>query len=469
MKKVLSLVLAVMLAVGMSTAAFAAITMPATPAGISISDDVVIGEQNAIEFDYTIMSIDATAAAGDVLTSASSTLPGAGTNAILKIIKAATSSTMGTARVTFTPSATAAGPIASGADAITFTGTNDLVLTFTGNYVANGTTPVIPGAADKVPASWKITGFNENWKGTWAPKAKKIVDGADGIDQKDLLPIEASMFNWEYKKGGTTYKVTDVTAEGVAADAKLRSSQLSNVGVRRVYQKGTNGTIRDVTLMDSDSEVRVRTVKFYTKTGDTDVELKLGLTFKSKTSDELVYEYSFNMENREELIEEGQNECVSYGAVFQKADATVRDVTFEGDEDGIVFATKTVVKGQKYYFNVDSELSDDDAKIVADNPEVDSIYTVYSVNMANATVKFKNLDREFFVYDSEGKLLGTTKDSKLPLAKKYILTTAKVDFGGADEEPVEEPTVEEPADVDAPPMGGGEVPPSNNYNPNTGL
>jgi len=209
-------------------------------------------------------------------------------------------------------------------------------------------------------------------------------------------------------------------------------------------------------------------VKFYTKTSDTDVELKVALTFKGSTKDAPEYSYSFTIENDEEIIEEGQTEAASYGNIYLKADATVRNVEFQGDEDEIVFATKTVVKGQKYYFNVDTDLSDTDKDIIENNPEVDSIYTVYQNNMANATVQFKNLDREFFVYDGNGKLLGTTKDKKLPLASKYILTTAKVDFGGAEEEPTEEaPAVEEP---EAPPMGGGEVVETpKTYNPNTGL
>ncbi|MGI6403634.1 MAG: hypothetical protein ACOX0K_05305 [Oscillospiraceae bacterium] len=275
------------------------------------------------------------------------------------------------------------------------------------------------------------------------------------------------MFTWEKKVNGQ-WKDADLAADGIKADARLTSSQLANVGVRRVYQKGTANTIKSVELKDSKSEVEVKTVKYYAKTGSTDVELKIALTFKSKTSDIVVANYSFTMENATETIEKGQNQAYSYGNYILKAEDTVRDVEFEGDIGGIVFATKTVVKGQKYYFNVDSELSDDDAKIVADNPEVDSIYTVYQVNMANATVQFKNLDREFFVYDGDGKLLGTTKDKKLPLASKYILTTAKVDFGG-EEEPVQEP-VEEPTEPEAPPMGGGEVEaPVNNYNPNTGL
>lgn len=453
MKKVLSLVLAVMLAVGMSTAAFAAVTLGGALTAPADLDKIVQGEEKTVA-----VTLSAAPTAGGVLNKA--------TGSAAKLFSSASITVDTTTTAQLKVKVASNAPVGA-----IVTGTNDQLIFTDG---AGGTITITLAATstildDQVPSGWKITGFNTtDGPGAWAPSQAKITDGAEGINQTDYLPITANMFTWEYK--GTKYtSAADLVAANVSATATLRSSQLGNVGVRKVYQKGTAGTIRDVTLQDSDSRVRVRTVKFYAKTGDTDVELKLGLTFKSKTSDDLVYEYSFNMKNAEETIEEGQTEAYSYGAVYQKAEATVRNVEFEGDEDGIVFATKTVVKGQKYYFNVTSELESDDEKIIADNPEVDSIYNVYQVNMANATVRFKKLDREFFVYNGEGKLLGTTKDTKLPLASKYILTTAKVDFGGEEEPVVEEP-VEEPTEPEAPPMGGGEVEaPVNNYNPNTGL
>jgi hypothetical protein len=325
-----------------------------------------------------------------------------------------------------------------------------------------GMTTVAFAAADEfIDSKWEITGFAETLP-TW----KATGDDLDEANEESFLPITPAMFTWKWKGKGA--------APGAAPDAngKIRSSQLSKIGVRKVYQKGTANTIRDIVLQDAKGDnharVRVRTVKFYTLTKDTDVELKLALTFKGSTSGAPEYEYSFTIGNSKEIIEEGQTEAYSFGNIYLEADATVRNVQFQGDEDEHVFATKTVVKGQKYYFNVSTDLTSSDEQIIADNPEVDSIYNVYQTNMANATVQFKNLDREFFVYDADGKLLGTTKDSKLPLASKYILTTAKVDFGG-EEVPVQEP-IEEPTEPEAPPMGGGEVEaPVNNYNPNTGL
>ena len=316
--------------------------------------------------------------------------------------------------------------------------------------------------ATKVPSQYEITGFDAGAQAIWDAAVATFATDVTG-NHTFNLPITPELFTWKDKTDGS-----DATATVHALDAEIRSSQLSKVGLRRVYQKNTANTIRDAELRDTEPDVRIRTVKYYTKTSETDVVLKLALTFKGSTKDAPEAELNFTISNEEEIIEEGQTEASSYGHIYLKADATVRNVEFQGDEDEIVFATKTVVKGQKYYFNVDTDLSDADKDIIENNPEVDSIYTVYQNNMANATVEFKNLDREFFVYNGEGKLLGTTKDKKLPLASKYILTTAKVDFGGAEEEPTEEaPEVEEP---EAPPMGGGEVVETpNTYNPNTGL
>ena len=444
MKKVLSLVLAVMMVVGMTTVAFAA--AGDISADVDYTNDVAIsgkvGDTGSFTIGLGAETVEGTypqalTVSADV-SGVFSALTAVATNS--NTIKV--SYTLGAAR-----SATAVKFTIKGEDA----GSNTVTETATVTIVA-------PTAAKKVPAGYKITGFVSGYD--WKPD----VEDLNRADMKSHLPLVAEMFTWEYKG-----EEVDLATAGIDGKATMTSSHLKDIGLRRSYQKGTANTIRDAKLRESDSDVRVRTVKFYVSTKETDVELKLALTYKGSTKNAPEYTYDFTIENVKELIEEDQFEVYSNGNIYLEADATVRNVEFQGDDDENVFATKTVVKGQKYYFNVTDELESEDEKMIADNPEIDSIYNVYAVNMANATVQFKNLDREFFVYDTEGKLLGTTKDSKLPLARKYVLTTAKVDFGGADEEPVEEPTVEEPADVDAPPMGGGEVPPSNNYNPNTGL
>ena len=451
MKKVLSLVLALMMVVGMSTVAFAA-------AGkISATDTITVDIGTLAPGETAIFTADLST--GKTTTAGALDAPTL-TDDQAKIFSSVAAELLTGDKVKVTLKIKSDAPLGA-------ISTDDGKLTF-----KDSTTPdpvdVIINLTGKVlyktvPSGWKITGFNTTDDINWTPTG----DDLSKANMSAYLPITAQLFTWKDKAGNTYDSADDLIAVGIAPDATVRSSQLNDVGIRRVYQKNTTNTIRDVELRTSDSDVRVRTVKFYTKTSDTDVELKVALTFKGSAKNAPEYEFNFTIANDEELIEEGQTEAYSYGNIYLKADATVRNVTFQGDEDEIVFATKTVVKGQKYYFNVDTDLSDADKEIIENNPEVDSIYTVYQNNMANATVEFKNLDREFFVYDGNGKLLGTTKDKKLPLASKYILTTAKVDFGGEEEPTEEAPEVEEP---EAPPMGGGEVVEApNTYNPNTGL
>lgn len=461
MKKVLSLVLAVMLVFGMSATAFAA-------AFVFSSTAEEVGDTN----DYKDLGTYAPGNNGSYELTVTEAFTAAGTGTVAGVPSGAlngklTGITAEAKDNTTTTEATVKFTVAAGTANGTYEGRivfGDLTL-FASVTVDDGSSS---GLYTTVPSGWRISGFSNDVGATWSP-ATSIAIG----EEKDELPITAEMFTWEVKQTNGKYEdATGPELATLAPNAKLRSSHLSNVGVRRVYQKGTANTIASVELKDSKSLVEVKTVKYYVKTGNTDIELKLALTFKSKSSDIVIANYSWTMANSEEFIEEGQNQAYSYGHVFQKAEATVRDVEFEGDEDGIVYATKTVVKGQKYYFNVDSEISNADAQIIAENPEVDSIYTVHQVNMANATIEFRDLDREYFVYDGAGNLLGTTKDKKLALASKYILTTARVDFGGTGVEESEAPTSEpDPStDVEAPPMGGGEVEaPVNNYNPNTGL
>jgi|GEM_PF-1226260 len=463
MKKVLSFVLALMMVVGMSTVAFADAGDVANPDSESVGAISVTVAPGKTEKKNVNLPGKVTVELGADLAALSGTVTPTGAPSDVTI----TAKALNTGAVIDNSKMYAKVievSFAAAPDAKNFSDKIYLDIKFgsgTGSIVIPVNLTV--GAAEEeetstggyVDAKYKIVGFNPdfNKNKNWTPDGE-----LSEANQSSILRITPDMFKWEDKDGKTV---------APKANEKIRASQLKDIGVRRVYQKGTANTIRDVELRTSEPDVRVRTVKFYPLTKETDVELKVALTYKGSTKNAPEYEFNFTIENDKEIIEEGQTEAASYGNIYLEADATVRNVTFQGDEDEIVFATKTVVKGQKYYFNVTSELEKEDEQIIADNPEVDSIYTVYQNNMANATVQFKNLDREFFVYNEDGKLLGTTKDSKLPLAKKYILTTAKVDFGGEEEPTEEAPEVEEP---EAPPMGGGEVVETpNTYNPNTGL
>lgn len=92
----------------------------------------------------------------------------------------------------------------------------------------------------------------------------------------------------------------------------------------------------------------------------------------------------------------------------------------EDSTNNTVYKSKTGFTGQKYYFNVkiDETMSDDN--IIAKHPEIDSIYTVYQANMSNSTVKFKDYDKNYSVYDQQGKSLGMSESKDLPLATKYL-------------------------------------------------
>ncbi len=459
MKKVLSLVLAVMLTVGMTTVAFAALTKE------EVTGNQAWGTITPGKAKNVVMTVGTAATAAVTPTFAVTAVSGpAGVTAsdVEAFLAATVSEVAKDSKNVAVALANDGDVIAAGNYKITVTLDATGVVTFSNVNFTVAKTGTTVSTGNQVPTGWKITGFADD--AAFVVSGDSLIGDATA-DQVSYLGITSDMFMWASNDGKTTGNAAACGIDGKT----VRASQLKDIGIRRVYQKNAGTTtVRDVTLQDSDSRVRVRTVEFYQSTKSTDVELKLALTFKGSVSNAPEYEYSFTLANGKEYIEEGQNEVYSFGKKFLEADATVRDVAFIGDDDETVYATKTVVKGQKYYFNVTSTLDSDGEKIIAENPEVDSIYTVYSQNMANATVQFKDLDREYFVYDQDGKLLGTTKDKKLPLANKYILTTAKVDFGGEDEPVVDEPA-EEPADVDAPPMGGGEVPPSNNYNPNTGL
>lgn len=194
------------------------------------------------------------------------------------------------------------------------------------------------------------------------------------------MPITPDMFLWTDENGKGSYYADDVAGVDLTG-CTIRSGQLSNVGVRRVYQKGTSGTVKSVELKDSQSVVVITFVDDYTKTGPTDVELKLALTYKSKTVNAPEYEISFTMKNEETIVEEGQTAVSPYGRTFLGADAPARTVAFEGDGG--------------------------------------SVYTVYQMSNGNSIIEFKNSGHKYVAYDQAGKLLSVYKKDEVFLAQQW--------------------------------------------------
>ncbi len=286
------------------------------------------------------------------------------------------------------------------------------------------------------------------------------------------ITLTAQMFGW------ATAGEVDV----------FSSSQMSEFGLRKLYQRNTSGTLRSAELVPSDSKIDIRMVEYYAKTGSTDMELTLGLTWKGKVIDGAEWSINVTIDNDEEFIDEGQEYVDFSPHTRYTAEGTVRNLTFNIDQGEIVTATKTVLNGQKYFIRAHNTMTSDDNAMLDKYPEIDTIYNLLQVNMNNSQIQF-DTDEEYHVYNADKDYLGTTKEAlnvagkefaissslaAFPYSSKFYLCTKQVDFGvgAAGEVPSDAPAaipgapVVDPAN---PPSGGdGVAAPIVNYNPNTG-
>lgn len=329
----------------------------------------------------------------------------------------------------------------------------------TGGNTSTGGGTTTP--AGSIPTGLEIAGISDNWTKylVWtAADLSTYCTVEEGLTTK--APLVAGMFIWEDKDGNV------VSPVGKDWEKKtVRSSQLKNVDVRKTNPVANNGTVKSAKISGTDLEIK--TVDYFLKCGKTDVAFDLALTYKSKSSDDK-FRANFTIANAKVLLEDGQETVETTDPIYVQADVSLRNVEMYLGEG--LYVTKSFGKDQKAYAHVSLELSAGDEQLFMKYPELSDVYTLYTVGVDSANVKVRfDTPETYFVYDKNFAIIGTTADKNLPFSDKYYLTTKKVDLAG--DADVEEPTSEAkpPVDTDNTNTGGGAVVGgSNNYNPNTG-
>lgn len=311
-----------------------------------------------------------------------------------------------------------------------------------------------------IPNDVKIVGIHEQA----LDKANQHFDMVgDGVYGYWVLTPED--FVWERTSGINKGKEVAHSEVMTWPDAGLKASHLKDVGVRRTNNYNTAGAIDDVKIGGTNGiTVRVLAEKYFTKCGKTEGSFDVQLTYKNQAGGQKST-VTFKIENEEKALEDDGDIIFTDDNVYVKATESVRNVVLDAGEG--LYITKSFGKGQKAYARVSLELSAGDEKLFLKYPELSDVYTLYTngVESANVYVDFRDLADTYFVYDANFKLVGTTADAKIPFSAKYYLTTAKVDLAGTE---VDGDSSEAPSEIDNSATGGGSTAPSNNYNPNTG-
>jgi hypothetical protein len=463
MKKVLSLVLALVLVLGMSTMAFSNAYQANLTGTITAGDDFKFSLLVTPKFITDVLNEDVT----NFVVDATGAIPASGKYAPIyfdgPVDDVATDTDgMESGNVWFnfrlvTPvdvvgeSRFVLNPIYS-ADA------NRRVLTLR-TIAAGGS-----GASRFIPNNYRVSGINSIFGIDWVNHghADGSFVGSNGGyivlegDSSAKFQLKPNNFTWERRDGTNSW--VNATNEIHGGDFDLRSTDLRDIGVRRTNPVRTNGTIKDVKI--DGTTVAIEAVKFFVNrdNGGIDGSMDLQLTFKNRTGGE-ARRLHFNIANVREFVSSTDDYVFLDDNVFVESDGFNRNVEMNVGHGMYVY--KNLHNGQKVYCRATLELSAGDERMFIDYKELDMIYTMHHAGVISAGtgVEFRFDSDTFFVYDAAFNLIGTTAQ-RLPWSSKYYLTTAQVDLSGGS-------AGDGPSDLDAPPMGGGNAP-ANNYNPNTG-
>lgn len=309
----------------------------------------------------------------------------------------------------------------------------------------------------------KITGINGD-----VALGSSDVDYEKNVKNEDLssLEIEADAevriwidednFTWDDK--------------GTGRPPVLTSGVLTNIDVKKSVSKGSD-VIRDIEIKYDSGKgayVRVRFVEDFVSTSDKDFDFKLYLTYKNsrKTGTEL--QITGNIENEKQYISEDDDYFYLGDGVVAEAEDYIKKIEFDLG-NGVSIISKAF-DGKKYYGITKLDITAADDEIVSKYPEIDTIYTLKTINLKGSgnIVKF-DIDDKYYVYNSEGKYVGLSTEM-LPYSDKYYMATKKIDMdaGAATEEPGDAPAPTVPETPENPDMGGDAGAPNANDNPGTG-
>jgi hypothetical protein len=189
----------------------------------------------------------------------------------------------------------------------------------------------------------------------------------------------------------------------------------------------------------------------------------------------IVSSVDFTYGTTRERVYEGDSNNTVYRGVgndaerrsYIRAEDTVRNIEIYAGSG--VYVRTNMAREQSVFVYASLEMSPADEELFMRFAELDTVIRMHQVNLnrPSVTVDLTSFGtNSFFVYNAEGRLLGTTADPRLPWSDVYYLTTAQINLGlgGASQGAEEAPAPEVPV------TGGAPSAPAvnQNFNPGTG-
>lgn len=322
-------------------------------------------------------------------------------------------------------------------------------------------------------ATVKITGINDSFSyyklgasNNSLDKISSYTDFPDDqrCDQTYKLYLSPDEFTWD----GTAPALGHFTT-GQLSNAKITVKKKVTKGgdlIKSVELKTETVTMKGVPTKLV--YIEVKTIEEFVSVSGKDFDWTIYLAKNGSKQTQTEFQFTGTMKNEETTVDTGDDEVNLSEGQYAKAEGYIKAIKV--DTGNGLYINAKMFEDKKYYAKSTQDITAADDEIIAKYPEIDTIYTLNTVNMNSAgnTVEF-DIDEKYFVYDADGKYIGTTAD-KLPFSGKYYLATKKIDMGTEEApEPTEEPTIDTPEPYEPPVVTGGDDVPANvNDNPGTG-
>lgn len=203
--------------------------------------------------------------------------------------------------------------------------------------------------------------------------------------------------------------------------AMLRTGKIT---LRRSSQEGS-AVVKNVSIANDNGNayIKVEFVDDFVSIKDQDFAIRLYLYANGRRVQNTRIDVTGTMRNKEETVYSDDDYVDLSTGVVAVPDAYIRSI--EADLGNGVIMDARMFKGRKYYGKASTKISEADEVVLTKNYAIDMVYTLSGINLKrDGNVISFDLDDTYYIYDGNGKYLGTSAQ-KLPWADKYYVASKK--------------------------------------------
>jgi len=243
-------------------------------------------------------------------------------------------------------------------------------------------------------------------------------------DSTIKLYLNSSDFDWVDSNG---------SAQTVTKNSKVTTSKLRNgkITLKKSISKGSK-TIDSISLT-SDSKgayAEVKFVEYFVSTSEQDVDFSLYLAKKGSKRSGTMVNIAGTMANEEQTVDAGDDYADLDSGTVVEAEEYVRGIQlYLGNGVSI---TTNLYKNKKYYGVAVNTVDVTDSKLMDKYSSIDNVLAIKTVNLKGSG-KIVSFDMygSYYVYGADGTYLGLSSE-KVTYSDKYYFSTEKITITAAD-------------------------------------